>query len=169
MYIGSMSGTSSLGGYYRLFRDQGSSSNRLRGNQEIGRGNLLTDINSVFTDNATHTVTLVFENGTVTAYLDGSVGQSGNNNSNSGVPFSFNNEKDIYIILNGIEDGYNGAPIYMDDIYVFDEALTSSDVKNLASGKLNTDSKSLIGLYNFENGTPLLLLLLPLWPILPSR
>ena len=48
MYIGPLDGIEEQSGYYRLVRDEGSSSNRLKGNQNMDRSDWLTDFNSVF-------------------------------------------------------------------------------------------------------------------------
>lgn len=141
LYIGPMSGSTANGGYYRLFRDMGGSSGRLRGNQNPDRTGWVTDIDGVFGKTATRRVTLVFSNGTVTSYIDGSVGTSAR---------SCKLSEDIRIIINGIGDSYTGAPIYIDDLYVFNTALSAeqvADVENLKS--------DLIGWYEFANsGNP---------------
>ena len=179
LYIGSMSGdtlTESPNfknggeGYYRLFRDEGSSSNRLRANSWSGRGNNVTDIDGVFNNlNATGTVfTLVFDGETVTSYMNGEIGSSGSTNfDNGGAPFKFAGN-DINIIINGIQDGYNGKTLYIDDIYVYDGALEASAVKTLATEvgaiaasssqeKIAASAESLgdlIGVYTFTNSNP---------------
>lgn len=164
LYIGSMSGVTSStnpdfdggkGGYYRLFRDEGSSSSRLRANSNTERiGDKLTDINNVFTNNTvgkSMVFTLVFSNGTVTSYQDGDIGVSSNSFTNKEVPFKFTNN-DINIIINGIEDSYDGIEIAIDDIFVIDNALDAATVKSNYNNFSN--QSDLIGWYTFTNSTP---------------
>ena len=57
-YIGPMnSGTND---FYTMYRANGSSRNRLRGNQQGGGGNNLTDINSLFNNKDPYYITFVF-------------------------------------------------------------------------------------------------------------
>lgn len=135
LYVGPLSGQWSNGGYYRLIRDQQGSYRRLRANANTDRTSWLTDIDAVFNYNTNHVVTLVFENGTVTSYLDGSLGSAGSSStfSNKSQPFAFADEKDINIIFNGISDQYNGADICIDNIVVYDDVLTAEEVKTMAA------------------------------------
>lgn len=159
LYIGPESGAGSAenvnGNYYTLYRDQQSSANRLRGNQRINRTGNVTDVNNIFNNSKTYTVTLVFENadtdgGTVTTYIDGDVGDMGSGNGTPNAsngngtpnvkeplyePFSL---KDLCIVLNGVEDDYDGADIFIDEFALYDFALSSSKVKELASGTSGT-------------------------------
>ena len=148
LYIGPMSGSTTDGGYYRLIRDEAGNSYRLRGNQNPDRMKWVTDINNVFNKAATQRVTLVFNDGTVTSYIDGNVGTSDNNNVTNENEICELSDEEIYIILNGIEDSYDGTQIIIDDLYVFDTALSADQVKNITG--LGTN-EGLIGLYEFYN------------------
>ena len=149
LYIGPMSGNTADGGYYRLFRDQGTSSNRLRGNQNTGRGNLVTDFNNVFNTTGKNKITLVFKDGKVTSYLNGET-----DNSNKNQVCEFKDKDDIHIIINGIKDTYNGAELDIIDIYVFDRELDENEVSRLDSNpsSFEKDDK-IIGLYKCLNGS----------------
>ena len=148
LYIGPMSGSTADGDYYRLIRDQTGNSSRLRGNQSPDRTGWVTDINNVFNKSATQRVTLVFNEGTVTSYIDGSVGTGGNNGVNNVNEICELSDDQIYIILNGIKDSYDGAQIVIDELYVFDTALSETQVKNITKlGK----SDGRIGWYEFKN------------------
>lgn len=150
LYIGPLTGTTDAGNYYRLFRDQGSSAARLRANQNPDRNNFVTDINSVFITNteAEKRVTLVFKNGTVTSYIDGAVGSNGTI-TNVEVPCVL--DADSRIIFNPARDSYEGAAIHINNVYVFNTALTEAQVASTGDWD---SSDALIGLYHFANSTP---------------
>lgn len=141
LYIGALSGDigkatdpDHKNGYYTLYRDEAGSRYRLRGNSQAGRNNNVTDINDVFRSGTTQTVTLVFKGGKVYAYLNGKLGiqdSSYGPGVNGGTACSFADTEDINIILNGIRDEYNGAQLSIDDVYVYDVALSSDDVLQL--------------------------------------
>lgn len=168
LFIGSLSGDveDEAGQYYRLYRDQGSSSARLKGVTNADGNSPVTNIDKVFDANgSTHRITLVFEKKaggnnsyTVTSYIDGSVGEQteGTNAPNDGTEISFK-DGDIGIVLNGFKDYYNGAPLFIKDLYVFNDALESGWIKSnlAATGSVAKDNwvtnNSMIGWYKFAN------------------
>ncbi len=124
--------------YYRAIRDgsqtgsaskSGSNYNRFRGYND-NLNTKVTDINNVFSDTTSHKITLVFQDGQVTSYIDGKVA-SGSNNGNNVNEGSIVSLSDYNIIFKGFDNNYDGAELFVDNIAVFDTALTSGDVENL--------------------------------------
>lgn len=118
--------------YYRAIRDgscegsvAGGTSNskgRLKGYQNnLSASTQVTNINSVF-DARKHVITLVFDDGKITSYSDGAV-------VDSEQPL---NLTDNYIVITGFDHDYDGSDIYIDDVCVFDVALSESDVKKIS-------------------------------------
>ncbi|MCH5197968.1 MAG: LPXTG cell wall anchor domain-containing protein [Oscillospiraceae bacterium] len=120
--------------YIRMYRNSGGSANRLR--VDSGSGNTLANINGVFGNTNSKYVTLVFENNTVTTY----VYENGNTVDTSPVTNSFTlPDGDNYIIFNPFNNSYNGANIFVDDIYLFDNAISASDIPTLRNSTLSPD------------------------------
>lgn len=158
LYIGSLSGNTGDGGFYRLFRGAGNDSAYLKANDNTTAEGTLTNISGIFNSNGRYRITLVFDESTrtVTSYKNKElVGEA--------QPFSFADSSAIRIILNGIQDDYDGADLYIDDIYVFNGVLTASDLSNIVVVTDTTKTTapaawdgygSLIGKYLFSNGNP---------------
>lgn len=166
LYIGPLNGLADSSGYYRLFRDQGTSSYRLRGNQNQERKFYVTDINNVFSK-GTKRITIVFdnvdnENGTITSYLNSSIGSGSNGTTNKTnenepifTPFQIENIGDIRIVLNGMIDSYSGVNLYIDNFYVFNKVLSQEEIKYLNENDSFNDNTNLIGMYTFDSSNPL--------------
>ena len=159
MYIGPLSGDADKSSFFTLYREGSSNSEaRLKGNQQAGRGNNITNINSVFNNAVDYRVTLVFDGEKLTSYVNGAVGNSGSGaadlvsgvqgvNEGSDYTLDFENTGDIRIILGGIRDNYGGGKLWIDDVYVFDRALDRTAVGNIAN-----ETDKLIGRYMFDKG-----------------
>lgn len=130
-YIGPLSGSVDDGQYCRAFRENDSSSTRLKICQSNSRENMVSNLNNVFLDTGSKAIiTLVFRNGMLTSYLNGMVGlQEGDNlGVNDGVDVNLP-ASDIRIIIDGIADNYAGRTLYIDDLYVFDCAFNDAQVR----------------------------------------
>ncbi|MCH5320203.1 MAG: hypothetical protein J1E36_00470 [Eubacterium sp.] len=162
LYVGPQSGNVSSSAYYRAYRREQGSSARFSGGSGYNfstsnnhpsprAATTLTNINNVFNGSTnSHLITLVFEEDRVISYMDGVVAINNSNNAtnpkapndgtrsadnpspNGGVQF---NTEDINIILDGIVDVYSGnnGKIYIDDVFVYDTALSGEDVEQLVA------------------------------------
>ena len=138
LYIGPMDMTQE--GFFRLIREGsnldlgengethiGNSKGRLKGLQDGVETSYVASVNNAFKAGTTVTVTLVYENGKLTSYLNGTLTEGASADTN-------NNEKkelnlsDFNIIVNGVIGNYDGARIYLDEIYVYDAAMTGAEV-----------------------------------------
>lgn len=142
-YIGSLNQSSE--DYFRASRPTGGSRNRLRVYQG-STSTSVSSINNVFNSTTPQRITYVFEDGKLTSYINGNLTEE-DNNLNKDINLS-----DYNIIFNAFNDDYNGAEIFVDDIYVFDASLSSSDVKQLAnySSPFDTSSASNNVAYNSD-------------------
>lgn len=149
IYVGPMSGTLDQTPHYRLFRAGGGSWRRLQGTG-IDAGNYITNINNTFFPDVKGTVTLVFSGNTVTTYVNCENGGSAACVNESKTSFSapLSADDSNRIIINGSVDSYNGMNIYIDDVYVFDRALNSTE----AADPTTVADDSLIGKYLFNKG-----------------
>ncbi len=133
--------------YYRSLRDgkksgsvnkgNGNSINRFKG-YKSGNGesfnDIITNMNSVFSSKTASIITLVFKNGKVTSYLNGS--ETNDEKEEKDIDLSGND-----IIFKGFDNGYDGADLYVDNIAVFDAALTADEVKNVENIIKSEDEK----------------------------
>ncbi len=145
--------------YFRAIRDgrnggsvstQGNSSARFKGfNNEVINDNKVSDINTVFSSaNTAHTITLVFNEGKLTTYMDGEIAQSKNTMTNTDIPVNLTGNN---IVLNGFNDGYNGADLFIDNVVVIDAPLSKEEVQELESIVNEEDDKSEYIIYNKYN------------------
>ena len=141
IYIGPMSATSNEE-YYRIYRNNGNSNSRVRLN--LGES-LITNTSEksggsngkVLEESNTATyLTYVFdaENGKVALYINGKKHEEKTKIEN--MPNS-----DINIILGGLQDDANGVDVYIDEVYVFDSALSESDVNDLYTFQSTNNEK----------------------------
>ena len=156
LYIGPMSVNTSNGDFFNVYRDSGSSSARLKGNQQTYRGDDIANLNSVFDAN-NYRITLVFENvssagGTVTAYRSDAGGSGTGTDTNTNYSQKTLNTpiSDFNIIINGLQSGYSGGVFYIDDIYVIGRALTSDEVGQLHQPTPSYSGGGLLGQYMFN-------------------
>lgn len=123
-YLGSLN---TSGGYNRIFRAKEGSSNRLKMDDSVS-------INSIFGKSGEYkTITITIKGTEVKHYIDGEIYEEKNKdtgeitspkNLSSVIDLS-----DISLIIGGLWDnGYNGADILIDDLYVFDRALSTDEV-----------------------------------------
>ena len=148
IYIGPLENIDSSD-YYRVYRDENSSSNRLKMDEissNTTKGNK-TSINNVFKDeNKTCTITLVFEDGKINSYKDGSLDttiQDGKNNQEIDLT-----ERNI--VLTGIDNNYSGSDLYIDNVCVFDTALSSDDVKRISFSAKEAAEEEYLAYNTFE-------------------
>lgn len=139
IYIGPMSGNTATSNYFSVYRDQGTSRNRLRGNQLAGRGTNFMDVNTVFNTATNYTVTLIFKDNGVYTHITGGVNQSTPITSGTSTDTfrplvnqdAEGNELPVRIVIGGLEDNYNGANIYIDEVYVIDRAISFKEVETV--------------------------------------
>ena len=111
--------------YYRAFRAGNSSRNHFR-IKEKGNGANLCDLNGFFQNKSGEwqIVTYVVDGNTITPY------KNGEKQANSLLTLNYSD--DISIIVAGLWDNlYNRNDIFLDELYVYDEALTDENVKKL--------------------------------------
>ena len=136
LYIGPAA-SDGTNNYYALYRANAGSSNRLKGSQYSDDAqNTVSNVNNIFNNNGNYTVTLVFENatsqgGTVSTYINGVVSDTGGTVSNDKVPLKTPLSPELCIVLNGVDDNYQGKELWIDDFTVYDLALSSNQVKAL--------------------------------------
>ena len=127
--------------YFRLYRRSAGSKNRIRANL-LGVSDRILEVNSVYNSSTMSYVTMVFDGNTIDIYLN-STQPSG---SGEICKYTIENAdlipKDINIIFNAIKESesYTGHEIYIDDIFVFDCALTSEQVKTFYEKYQSTGS-----------------------------
>ena len=127
--------------YFRLYRRSAGSKNRIRANL-LGVSDRILEVNSVYNSSTMSYVTMVFDGNTIDIYLN-STQPSG---SGEICKYTIENTdlipKDINIIFNAIKESesYTGHEIYIDDIFVFDCALTSEQVKTFYEKYQSTGS-----------------------------
>ncbi len=120
--------------YYRVIRANNGSKNRLK--VKDSNSNDDVSINNVFKDaNQTCIITLVFENGKITSYNNGNK-ENDKENSQKNV-----NLKDNNIVIGGIDNNYDGSDIYIDNVCVFDTALSEKDVKRISFSETEEKEK----------------------------
>ncbi|MCH5210593.1 MAG: S-layer homology domain-containing protein [Oscillospiraceae bacterium] len=119
LYIGGLTGSIAASKYFHVYRT---------GNDivaELGKDSKLFTLSNVYGGIASHELAFVFNNGSVTAYLDGAekatasvTGLSGKN-----------------VVFAPFDDGYKSEKqyFYVDNIYLYDAALTASEIRTLTS------------------------------------
>lgn len=123
MYIGGLSPKD--GNFLRFYRNGKTSRKRLRGVQDE-TDHIVSNVNNVFgTAEQSHVLTYVYDNGLLTSYIDGTLTEPNNNENKEATLTDFN------IILNGLQDEYNGAEIAIDDVIVYDAALNQDEIDQL--------------------------------------
>ena len=150
LYVGPLNNTEDTN-YFRAIRDgreggsvlkQGNSSSRFRGyNNQLTKDNKVSDVNGVFsTAGKEHNITFVFKEGKLTTYLDGNIEESSKD-----IPVTLS---DRNIILNGFNNKYNGADIFVDNVVVIDSALNDTEVQNLKDIVSTSNGTSEYIIYN---------------------
>ncbi len=128
LYMGSMNTNND---YYRIFRGADGNASRLRMQKNNSGENKYVNVNSVFSNGKDYQqVTLVFNGKKIEQYLDGiAYKETGSNpQTNTELPEAIDTT-DLSLLLGGLFDSsYSGAEIYIDDFYIFDNALTEKQV-----------------------------------------
>ena len=131
-------------GFIRLIRDSGSNRNRLKAFAGWSMDNPLININNVFsTNNAVQYVTIVFsenDDGTVhmKTYINGQCTDT--DTFENDVSFTLEDDEKLNIVFNGIreKDGlYNGAELYIDNIQLYNVALSDIEVATIYDKSLD--------------------------------
>ncbi len=135
LYIGS---TDTSKTYYRIYRGFGSSARRLKmskGNGENG----YASINNIFSDDKDYSMITIVVNGTtVTQYVDGKLYTESNSpkNLDDTISHYIMDTPTLSLILGGLWNGmYDDADILIDDLYVFNDALTRNEVNDYFSNE----------------------------------
>ena len=123
LYIGNTTIDSKNTNFLRTYRAGNSSRNRYKGSNNKDNGDNGFNYNNVF-NQTPKIITHVYKNGNLTTYINGSNEETQNKDKQLTL-----NDKNI--IINGISDDYNGGSIYIDDIYVFNSALSEDEIKKL--------------------------------------
>ena len=135
-------------GFLRIIRDGGTSVSRLKG--LLGwSGNAKINVNNVFnTQNVAKNITMVFSenaDGTVhvKTYVDGVLSEAASDTPEADIPFTLADDQKLSIIFNGIkeedEKEYNGAELYIDNVDLFDFALTDMEVAAIYGEGMDLD------------------------------
>ncbi len=119
--------------YYQVFRDSGGSRNRLRirENGDSATKTQISDLNSVFSNTGGdwQIITYVVDGTKITTYLNGDDSKSTATNKAFQQQLSTEN---LGIIIAGLLEGEDiEYDILLDELYVYNSALTSSEVKEL--------------------------------------
>ncbi len=148
IYIGPLENIESSD-YYRVYRDEKTSSNRLKmdeissNNKEGTKSSTKTNINSVFNEtNKACTITIVFENGKIYSYKDG---KKENDNNNQEIKLSEKN-----IVITGFDNNYSGSDLYIDNVCVFDTALSADEVKKISFSATEAEENEYLAYNTFE-------------------
>ncbi len=139
LYIGPLNNPDK--NYVNIHRGNSGSTSRLK-ISESGGSNIYSnkDFEKIVGKETPITYTLVFDNsaGTtnVKVYTDGVTAEKDSSDSsrvpgNSGYDLGTELPANSSIILNGLKDEYDGQDLYVDNVYIFDTALSSSEVKKL--------------------------------------
>ena len=130
--------------YYRIFRGKEGNASRLRMTNKAEESNKYVNINLAFNKDKYQIVTLVFEDTKITQYVDGSPYED-ISQLRDDLPSAID-PKGLSLILGGLfDDSYNGTDIYIDDLHIYDTALTEKQVESIygesATSKKQTDCK----------------------------
>ena len=141
LYMGNMDTNND---YYRIFRGKEGNASRLRMTNKAEESNKYVNINLAFNKDKYQIVTLVFEDTKITQYVDGSPYED-ISQLRDDLPSAID-PKGLSLILGGLfDDSYNGTDIYIDDLHIYDTALTEKQVESIygesATSKKQTDCK----------------------------
>jgi len=106
------------------------------------RGSGYTMTQAGFTGNGWHHLVASFDNGTLTYYIDG---------AQVGSPVAYAGSSSIEIFGSWLNYSYGFAD-YMDDIRVYDNALSAGDVSTLFAGGRMALTDGLVGHWTFDDG-----------------
>ncbi len=127
LYMGSIDTSQD---YYRIFRASGGSANRFRMRKKGNESDNYVNINSIFANGKDYQIiTLVFDenNLKIKQYINGESYED-SSQERKDLPSAINTNN-LYLILGGLLDStYNGSDILIDDLYVFDDALSEAEV-----------------------------------------
>lgn len=88
---------------------------------------------SAFHNTNNHIVTFVYENGKLTSYFDGTTELDITNGAQTINPTNDLSLSDYNLIFNAFNTDYNGADIYVDDVFVYDTALNADEVMQMVT------------------------------------
>ena len=129
LYIGPMTvEANSTNGFFRIICKD-NRSKLFNDSAGKAKDHPLINVNNVYGSNSWTYVTYVFKGKNVEMYFNGDKKESAE------VDYPL---KDYKIILNGLLDNYKGIDIFIDDLYVFDCALTKDEVKTLYNNFQNS-------------------------------
>ena len=116
--------------YYRIYRANGSSKNRLRMRKKDNTS-YNVNINGVFANKTDYSyITVVVDGTEVTQYLNGAIYTKDSNAQLSEALDNYITDENLSLLLGGLwEDAYTDSDILIDDLYVFDQALSEEEVK----------------------------------------
>lgn len=111
------------------------------------------DINNVFQNENKNLVwsyiTYVFDNGKLRVYKDGEIAPSTSGGKVPEIELESLSTKEINFIIAGLKEEYDGSDIFIDDLYVFDKALTADEVEIVYNNETNTaPTKETCGQYH---------------------
>ena len=122
--------------YYNVIRAANTESNIAKMLYQNIDTNCLSSCENIYKDEDTpHFITYVFTDTTVTTYVDGT--------SKGSVDISDKllGDGNRNIILNGFVDNYDGMSIFIDDLFVFDCALSTDEVSSLYKNYQSLEAK----------------------------
>ncbi len=144
MYLGDVD--TSEKDYYHIARNwqiKDSEGNKIEGinddrhlrfhDKDTKENTAIVSAEKVFENTDWRTVTFVIDDETITSYVK----EKSSTSPKSGLTKL--KTTDINIIIAGLVEEYTGSDILLDDLYVFDKALDSDEVKRLSEGKLSED------------------------------
>ena len=143
VYMGSLDTSK---GYYNIFRSQNDHSpgngdpKHIRISQNSEYGTRASGSNAFNTGDWT-IATFTVNNGTVTAYVNGAAVETAGGSTKT---FDSLTGENFAIILGGLVDEYDGKDIFIDDLYIYDQALDATQVKKIyemVSDATNTEGK----------------------------
>ena len=143
IYIGPLENIDSSD-YYRVYRDENGSRNRLKVKDNSKKDEV--SINNIFNkiENKTCTITLVFKDGEIETYKDGTTISNDAQNTQK------INLTERNIVLTGFDNDYDGADLYIDNVCVFDTALSADDVKRISFTEKEAKEKEYLAYNTFE-------------------
>ena len=142
LYIGPLNNTAKQ--YVNVYRDAGRSDSRLKIGTNGDNGKIYNqkDFESIVDKNTpiTYTLTFTYDEGTkqtnVKVYKNGS--RISDSENPDGVKIDL--PENCRVILGGLKDEYDGQDLYVDNVYIFDTALSSAEVKTLYNDYQNDEN-----------------------------
>lgn len=133
MYMGAINSSYKDSTYYNIFRSQNAIDPKSGDPKHIRFGanskyGTKASGSKAFNTKDWKFVTFTVENGLVTAYVDGVTDES---SGGSQKKFDKLNCEEMGIIIGALLDDYDGNDIFLDELYVYDEALSAGNVKEL--------------------------------------